>query len=303
MNEQHRFEQMRKLTQTKAQQNAAILTIINTTAKPIKNWTISFIGTVTLIATCLLTFYLVTTETTKPTTSASTDQSIEKVYYFTNGNMDTFFEKWSSFYLHVGVIKDTKMLEQLEIFLQSAVPISKENFRSYDSESVDILVKYDGGTERRLKGLSPSVFLDINTNELLYIHATSWSDIYMDLFKNPNSNLGMVFGLIILFFAPFSVTLWFKHKFPIIKRREWSLNWTHHWINYLAIALILGFYSFWESKYGTFHIAAYASLWLLYGACQVAYRLKKGEHVRSIQLTIINHLIGTVALVLCVFGF
>lgn len=30
---------------------------------------------------------------------------------------------------------------------------------------------------------------------------------------------------------------------------------------------------------------------------------KVGEHTRSIQLTIINHLIGTVALVLCLFGF
>ena len=99
------------------------------------------------------------------------------------------------------------------------------------------------------------------------------------------------------------MTLWFKHRFPIIKYREWSLNWTHHLLNYLAIALILGFYSFWESKYGTFHVAAYATLWLIYGAFQVAYRLKKNEHVRSIQLTIINHLIGTVALVLCVFGF
>lgn len=309
MNEEKLFERMRKLTQTDTEQNISIRAIVDATAKPIKNWTISFIGTVTLIIACFLTFYLVTSDTNGPLTSTSGSQEIEKVYYFTNGsrNEDNFFEKWSPFYLHVGVITDPTLLKQFATFLQTTVTKSKEEYddswSGSDYTSTDILIIFDDGSKRRLKELSISTFLDINTNELFYIPSDNWFDFSREFFKNPNSNLGKALGILLLFFGPFSMTLWFKHRFPTIKYREWSLNWTHHLLNYLAIALILGFYSFLESNYGTFHIGVYAALWLTYGSCQVAYRLKKNEHIQSIQLTIINHLIGTTALVLCVFGF
>lgn len=310
MNEEQLFEQMRELKQTDTEQNTSIRAIADATAKPIKNWMVSFLSTISLVAVCLLTFYLATLDNNIPLTSTTDAQHIEKVYYFTNGTMDedTFFDKWSHFYLNVGVVNETKMLEQFQSFLQDTIPRSKEDYYSSWSGStdfpvMDILIMYDDGSERRLKELSSSFFLDMKSDELFYIPSDSWFDFSREFFKNPNSNLGKALGILLLFLGPFSMTLWFKQKFPSIKRREWSLNWTHHWINYLAIILICGFFSIWVSDYGTFHIAAYAALWLMYGACQVAYRLKKKEHMRSIQLTIINHLIGTVALVLCVFGF
>lgn len=250
-----------------------------------------------------------TTESTSSIISASGDQSIEKVYYFTNGdrNEDAFFEKWSSFNLHVGVVNEPEMLEQFHSLLQETVPRSKDDYYNgwsgTDFSAMDVLIMYDDGSERRLKELSTSTFFDIETNELFYIPSDSWFDFSREFFKNPNSSLGKVLGILLLFFLPFSMTLLFKYRYPVIKYREWSLNWTHHFLNYFAIILIGGVYSFLESKFGTVHIAAYAALWLLYGACQVAYRLKKQEHVRSIQLTIINHLIGTVTLVLCIYGF
>lgn len=309
MNEEKIFEQMRKLKQTDTEQNTSIQVITDATAKPIKNWMVSFISTVSFIAVCLLTFYLVTSDNNNTLTSTTDAQSIEKVYYFTNGTMDenTFFEKWSPFYLHVGVVNDPKLLEQFQSFLQDIIPHSKEDYYSSSSgtdfPAMDVLIMYEDGSELRLKELNSSVFLDMESDELFYIPSDSWFDFSREFFINPNANLGKALGILVLFFVPFSITLWFKHKFPIIKRREWSLNWTHHWINYLAIALISGLFSYWDNYYGTFHIAAFTALWLMYGASQVAYRLKKGEHIRSIQLTIINHLIGTVALVLCVFGF
>lgn len=309
MNEEQRFEQMRKLTQTEAEQHATIQAITQATTKPMKNWAVSFIGTVSLIAICLLTFYLVTIDPSEPITSSPGDHSIEKVYYFTNGNRDedTFFEKWSPFYLHVGVVNDQIVLKQFSTFLQTTIPKSKEEYYNGWSGNhyiaTDILIMYENGSERRIKELSTSTFLDMNSGELFYIPSDSWFDFSREFLKNPNSNLGSVLGLLLLFFLPFTVSIWFKRKYPVIKHREWSLNWTHHFFNYFAIAFIWGFYSFWESKFGTFHIAAYAALWLLYGTCQVAYRLKKHEHPRSIQLTIINHLIGTIALVLCLYGF
>lgn len=309
MNEEKIFEQMRRLKQTHTEQNTSIQAITDATAKPIKNWMVSFISTISLVSVFLLTFYLVTSDNNNTLTSTTDAQSIEKVYYFTNGTMDenTFFEKWSPFYLHVGVVNDPKLLEQFQSFLQDIVTRSKEDYYSSwsgtDFPAMDVLIMYEDGSELQLKELSSSVFLDMESEELFYIPSDSWFDFSKEFFKNPNSNLGKVLGILLLFFMPFSMTLWFKHKFPTIKRREWSLNWTHHWLNYLAIILISGFFWVWVRDHGTFHIAAYAALWLMYGACQVAYRLKKGEHMRSIQLTIINHLIGTVALVLCVFGF
>ena len=312
MNEKQ-FEQMRKLTQTEEEKKASIQAITNATAKPIKNWTVSFISVATLMAICLMTFYLVTTDFTKPVTTSTEEKSIEKIYYFTNGSMDenTFFEKWSPFYLHVGVVKDSDSLRDFESFLQGLEPISKEDFYNSFSNNnfpaTDILINYKDGSERRIKELGSDTFLDMSTNKILSVPPISLYDPKNTYekpdFKNPHSNLGKAIGVLILFIVPFSMTLWFKHRYPVIKRREWSLNWTHHLLSYLAIALIFGFYSYWESTYGTFHIATYAGIWLLYGACQVAYRLKKKEHLRSIQLTIINHLIGTVALVLCQFGF
>lgn len=309
MNEEKLFEQMRKLKQTDTEQNTLIQAITDATAKPIKNWMVSFISTISLVAVCLLTFYLVTPANNNPITSTADAQSIEKVYYFTNGTMDedTFFEKWSPFYLHVGVVNETNMIKQFATFLETRVPKSKEEYvdswYSNDYTATDILIISKDGSERRLKELGSSFFLDLKTDELFYIPSDDWLDFSSEIFKEPNSNLGKIIGILLLFFAPFSVTLWFKRKYPIIKYREWSLNWTHHLLNYLAIVSILVGFTYWENNYGTFHIAAFAALWLMYGACQVAYRLKKGEHKRSIQLTIINHLIGTVALVLCVFGF
>ncbi|MFJ5771139.1 hypothetical protein [Psychrobacillus sp. NPDC093180] len=300
---------MRELKQTDTEQNTSIQAITDATTKPIRNWVVSFIGTVSIIAICLLTFYLVTMESNPPVTSSSENQSINKVYYFTNGNRDehTFFEKWSPFYLHVGVMNDSKMLEQFQSFLQDMIPRSKDDYYNSwygnDFSAMDILIMYNDGSERRLKELSSSFFLDMKTDELFYIPSDNWLDFSREFFKNPNADWGKIIGILLLFFAPFSMTLWFKRKFPIIKYREWSLNWTHHLLNYLAIVTILVGFSYWENNYGTFHIVVYATIWLIYGACQVVYRLKKDEHMRSIQLTIINHLIGTVALVLCVFGF
>ncbi|MDI2587392.1 hypothetical protein OR571_09825 [Psychrobacillus sp. NEAU-3TGS] len=307
MNEEKLFEQMRKLKQTDTEQNTFIQAITDATTMPIRNWVVSIIGTASIIAICLLTFYLVTMESNTPVTSSSENQTINKVYYFTNGNRDehTFFEKWSPLYLHVGVVNDPKMLEQFQSFLQDMILRSKDDYYNSwygnDFSAMDILIMYDDGSERRLKELSSSFFLDMKTDELFYIPSDNWLDFSREFFKNPNAAWGKIIGILLLFFAPFSMTLWFKRKFPIIKYREWSLNWTHHLLNYLAIVTILVGFSYWESNYGTFHIVVYTTIWLVYGACQVAYRLKKGEHMRSIQLTIINHIIGTVALVLCVF--
>lgn len=309
MNEEKLFEQLRNLKQTVAEQNISIRAITDATAKPIKNWTVSFISTISLIAVCLLTFYLVTSDSYRPLTSTAASQDIEKVYYYTNGNRNenTFFEKWSPFYLHVGIVKDPKMLEQFQSFLQHTIPRSKGDYYSgwsgNDFTAIDILIIYDDGSESRLKELSSSIFLDMKSDELFYIPSDRWFDFSRAFFKEPNADLGKILGILLLFFAPFSMTLWFKRKFPVIKRREWSLNWTHHLLNYVAIVSILVGFASLEKNYGTFHIVAFITTWLLYGACQVAYRLKKREHIRSIQLTIINHLIGTIALVLCVFGF
>ena len=160
MNEEQQFERMSKLSQTDAEQRASIMAIIDATTKPIKNWTISFIGIVTLIAICLLTFYLVTTEPTVSVTSATKDQSIETVYYFTNGNRneDTFFENWSPFNLHVGVVKDQMLLKQFVTFLQASLPRTKEdyynNWSGSDYSATDVLImfrRWFGTSNKRIK--------------------------------------------------------------------------------------------------------------------------------------------------------